>query len=406
MILPYDTEQDRRRAVAFLNWGHLLDHYVILIFPTVVIGLEAVYGRSYGDLITLSTAAFTAFGLFALPAGWLADRWSRRKMIAVFFIGTGLCAIGVGLSQNFVQLSVALCGVGIFAAIYHPVGTPMLVDSAISRSRTVALWGVFGNVGVSVASGITAALAGWFGWRWAFFIPAAVFLVSGVVFLRVVPEEHAHHRARLAAQDVALDMRLAAAVIGLFLTLSLVGGLIFNAFTIMLPKLVAERVGASVPLALAGSMATVVFLCGAATQLGLGRLLERVRPHFLVAVIAVCQLIGIMWSRAATGIGLLLGLAVAISAIYGQLTVNDTVLARYTPGRIRGRIYALRFFLTFTSAGPAVWAIGRLYDAGGFDLVLWASGILAAIYVVVAVTIGILVHSAERKPVQEIAPAE
>ena len=66
---------------------------MILIFPTVVIGLEAVYGRSYGDLLMLSTAAFTAFGLFALPCGWLADNWSRRNMIAIFFIGTGICCV-------------------------------------------------------------------------------------------------------------------------------------------------------------------------------------------------------------------------------------------------------------------------------------------------------------------------
>jgi hypothetical protein len=44
-------ERTRRRSIGFLNWAHFLDHYVILIFPTVVIGLEAVYGRSYGDLL-------------------------------------------------------------------------------------------------------------------------------------------------------------------------------------------------------------------------------------------------------------------------------------------------------------------------------------------------------------------
>src|SRR5437879_6632137 len=66
----------RRRSIAFLNWAHALDHYVMLIFPTVVIGLQAIYGRSYAELIALSTASFVAFGVFSLPAGWLADHWS------------------------------------------------------------------------------------------------------------------------------------------------------------------------------------------------------------------------------------------------------------------------------------------------------------------------------------------
>ena len=81
--MPLMDENARRRAIGFLNLAHFLDHYVILIFPTVVIGLEAVYGRSYGELLALSTAAFTAFGLFALPSGWLADNIGCSFVISV-----------------------------------------------------------------------------------------------------------------------------------------------------------------------------------------------------------------------------------------------------------------------------------------------------------------------------------
>ena len=59
----------RRRSIAFLNWAHALDHFVLLIYPTVVIGLQVVYQRSYSELIALSSTAFVAFGVFSLPAG-------------------------------------------------------------------------------------------------------------------------------------------------------------------------------------------------------------------------------------------------------------------------------------------------------------------------------------------------
>src|SRR3954452_21754497 len=163
MTIQNDTA--RRRSIGFLNWAHFLDHYVILIFPTVVIGLEAVYGRSYGDLLILSTAAFTAFGLFALPFGWLADHWSRRNMIAIYFFGTGISCIAVGLAPNFEVLAIALFAVGIFAAIYHPVGTPMVIDTAINRGRTMSWNGVAGNVGVSIAAGATGQIVDALGWR-------------------------------------------------------------------------------------------------------------------------------------------------------------------------------------------------------------------------------------------------
>ena len=90
----------RRLAIGFLNWAHAIDHFVILIFPTVVIALVAVYGRSYADLIWLSTASFIAFGLFSLPAGWLADRWSRRNMMVAFYVGCGVSLLAAAAAPS------------------------------------------------------------------------------------------------------------------------------------------------------------------------------------------------------------------------------------------------------------------------------------------------------------------
>src|SRR5262245_15378098 len=177
------AEADRRLSLRFLNWAHFLDHYVILIFPTVVLGLEAVYNRSYGDLLMLSTAAFTAFGMFALPCGWLADHWSRRNMMAIYFLGTGVSCIAVGFTQDFFTLAIALFAVGLFGAVYPPVGIPMVIDLAVNRGCTMAWNGVWGNIGVSVAAGITAYITATLGWRAAFFVPGGLFLVTGITYV-------------------------------------------------------------------------------------------------------------------------------------------------------------------------------------------------------------------------------
>ena len=397
-------DADRRRSIRFLNWAHFLDHYVVLIFPTVVIGLEAVYGRSYGDLLSLSTASFTAFGLFALPAGWLADHWSRRNMMAIFFIGTGGSAFAVGLAPNFTVLAIALFAVGVFAAIYHPVGTPMVVEQAINRGRTMSLNGVCGNVGVSVAAAITAALTAWLGWRWAFFIPAAIFIATGIFYLALTPADHGGRRAAVAhAQDVTLDKRLVYAVVGLFLALAVSSGLVFNCLVVILPKVIDARVGDGIPLTVVGFLATGVFLCGALAQLSVGRLVDRFLPHHLLAGVALTQLIGVVWLNYATGWPLLVALAVTIGAIYGQVTLNDIVLARYTPPTWRGRVFAIRFFINFTSAGPAVWGIGRMYDHGGFSLVLFITAVVAAVFVANSLLIVALVSGVESSRAQAAA---
>ncbi len=400
-------ETRRRRSLRFLNFGHFLDHYVILVFPTVVIGLEAVYGRSYGELLILSTAAFTAFGIFALPCGWLADHWSRRNMMAIFFLGTGVSAAAVGLAPNFTMLAVALFAVGIFSAIYHPVGIPMVIDAAVNRGRTMSWNGVWGNIGVSVAAGCTGALTTALGWRYAFFIPAVVLVVTGIVYLILVPDDGGRRRAAAVthAQDVALDFRTTMTVVVLFMFLAVSSGLVFNALTITLPKIVDVRAAEGIPLVIVSSLATVVFLCGAVAQLSVGRLVDRVAPHYLLAAVAFAQLLGIGWVYVATGWQVLPALALSIAAIYGQVTVNDIVLARYTPQSWRGRIYALRFFLIFAPAGLAVWGIGRLYDLGGFDLILWITLFVAAAFAVNSVFITALVAGVESRRARRAAPA-
>jgi MFS family permease len=118
-----DTRAARRLSIGFLNWAHAIDHFVMLIYPTVVLSLQAAFVRSYSELIALGTASFVAFGLFSLPAGWLADRWSRRNMLVAFYIGCGLSLATAAFAPTLAALAVALFALGIFAAIYHPVGT-------------------------------------------------------------------------------------------------------------------------------------------------------------------------------------------------------------------------------------------------------------------------------------------
>jgi predicted MFS family arabinose efflux permease len=380
-------------AIAFLNLAHAVDHFVLLIFPAVVIGLEVVFNRPYDEMIALSTGAFVAFGVFSIPAGWLADRWSRRNIMAVFYFGCAAALAGAGLSPSPLWLAVAMSFIGVFAAIYHPVGMAMLIDVAKARPRTLAFNGVCGNLGVTLAAGISATLMAWFNWRAAFLIPATLCLGAGIAFLALVPDDRNGKAKRSAAASVVLSPRAAAVLFGSYMVISLTGGLTFNTALIALPKLLNERMGDGVPLIAVGWLATGIFLCGGLTQLAVGRLLERTPPHLLFAAVATAQFIGMVWAAYATGAALVVSLAVAIAAIYGQTTVGDIVIARYVSDAWRGRVYAVRYFLAFISSAIAVQLIAQLYGRGGFDLVLGAIAsaafvMLAGVYVMAAAVNG------------------
>jgi predicted MFS family arabinose efflux permease len=391
------AESARRRSIAFINWAHAIDHYVMLILATAVIDLASVYQRSYADLIALGTPSFVAFGLFSLPAGWLGDRWSRRNMIALFYFGCGGSLVLAGAAPNLVVLAAALTALGAFAAIYHPVGTAMLIGQARSRGRSLAFNGVCGNFGVALAAAMTAVIAAAFGWRGAFLVPGLVCVLSGAMYLTFVSDDRRAEAERTSAPDVVLAPRVAAMAFGLFVLIALSAGLVFHIATIAVPKIVDERLGLDFSLIEIGGVATAILMCGALAQLTIGRLVERLPLHLLFATVALVQFAGVLWSAYATGPMLVAALAVAVAAIYAQVTVNDLVIARYTADRWRSRVYAVRYFLTFLVSGAAVSMIAVLYARGGFDLVLNITALIALGFVIGTVLIAILVNGVERQ---------
>jgi len=397
---------EARLAIGFINWAHALDHYVMLIFPTVVIGLELIYGKSYAELIALGTASFIAFGVFSLPAGWLGDRWSRRNMMVLFYAGCGLSLLAAGLAPNLVVLAVALFALGVFASIYHPVGTAMLIERAAVRGRSLAFNGVCGNLGAALAAGLTAALVAALGWRAAFLVPGAICIVTAIAYWRLVPDEPRAAAARGTVAEVPLAVWMAATIFVLFIVIALCAGLVFNIVSVALPKIVDERLGSEVPLVLVGGLASAVFMCGALAQLAVGRLVERFPLHILFAVIAGLQFLGVLWAAQATGKLLIAVLAVSMAAIYAQVTVNDLVIARYTADAWRGRVYAVRYFLTFLVSGAAVSIIAVLHGRGGFDLVLGATSMIALGFVIGTALIAVLVNGVEKERARAVAPAE
>lgn len=407
MTIPTTQREEaaRRRSIAFLNLGHAVDHFVLLIFPTVVIGLEVIYGRSYSELIALSTAAFVAFGVFSLPAGWFADRWSRRNMMALFYIGCGVSLAAAAFAPNLTMLAMALFLLGVFAAIYHPVGMAMLIEASNARGRVLAFNGVCGNLGAALAAGIAAALASWFGWRGAFLLPAAICVAAGIAYLVLVPDDRHRTGSRKSVADIVLSRRVAIAVLVIYGVISLAAGLTFNTISIALPKIVDERLGGDVPLIAIGGLATAVFMCGALAQLVMGRLVERFPPNPLFVGIVALQLAGVVWASNASGPMLIVALAVTMAAIYGQVTVGDIVIARYTADAWRGRIYAVRYFLTFVSSGAAVSVIAFFHARGGFDLVLAAVALVAAIFLAATIAFTLLVAGVRvKRPAEQ--PAE
>jgi MFS family permease len=327
-------------------------------------------------------------------------------MMVAFYVGCGLSLIGAAFAPSLNALAVALFVLGIFAAIYHPVGTAMVIETAVHRGRTVAFNGVCGNLGISLAAGVTAILTAALSWRGAFLVPGLVCVATGAAYLWLVPDETRHKASRSSSPDVALSTAVAATIFGLFVVVALSAGLVFNTLSVALPKIVDERVNGNISLVAIGGLTTAVFICGAIAQMAVGRLVERFRLHILFAVLAAMQFAGVLWTAYASGISVLFALAFTMAAIYGQITVNDLIIARYTADAWRGRVYAVRYFLTFMISGAAVSMIALLYGRGGFALVLGATAFIAFGFLIAVLAIAYIASGVERERVPHAVPAE
>ena len=122
---------------------------------------------------------FLLYGLFSLPQGWIAQRVGRPALMTLFFLGTGFSMAATAFAGSPAVLAVTLAATGLFAAIYHPIGTAMLVDAAGDKpGRSIGVNGVFGNLGVALAPVVTALLANMAGWRSAFLLPGLACAVA------------------------------------------------------------------------------------------------------------------------------------------------------------------------------------------------------------------------------------
>ena len=364
------TDRSARLSLGFSCVGHSFSHLLTLLYPTVVLALEHEWGLPYDQLLALALAGSVLFGLGALPAGWLGDRWSAAGMMVVYFLGSGLAAIYTGFAATPFQLGLGLALIGLFASIYHPVGIAWLVQNAKNRGQALGLNGVFGSLGVGLASLVAGSLADLVSWRAAFIVPGLACVAVGLAMLVLVrggtmmrtkvdlePEAEAS-RADMWRAFVILSVTMVAA------------GLIYQCTSLALPKLFEERShGLLGDGAMGvGAVVSVIYLLSGACQLLGGHLADRY-PLRLV-YIATFALQAPLFILAADLGGAAIAGTAALLVVMQTLGIpaESSLLARYSPTKWRSTAFGAKFVLSIGVSAAGVPLVSFIYGAtGGFD---------------------------------------
>jgi MFS family permease len=188
-----------RSALALLlaiNLFNYIDRYVLAAVLPKVGEQFGVGKRDQG----LSTSMFLiTYTVIAPLFGWLGDRWSRWKLIAIGVILWSLASGGTGLATSFGLLLLTRALIGVGEGAYGPVAPSLISDLfPVGRRGGVMAWFY---MAIPVGSALGFVLGGYmaenFGWRWAFYVvvPPGILLGVLALFMRDPP--------RGAADEVA-----------------------------------------------------------------------------------------------------------------------------------------------------------------------------------------------------------
>lgn len=377
------AETGHPAAVKFLlNVAHGIDHMFLLIFATAVASIAIEFGFSkWEDLMPYSVGAFALFGLGSLPAGRLGDVLGRRVMMIAFFLGIGASALLVSVTQNAWQLAGALTLLGAFAAIYHPVGIPMLVQNVKNYGAVIGVNGLAGNLGIAVAALVTGLLVKWVGWRAAFAVPGLVAIACGIVFALVCPkEEHAPSKGKGAKAPVTLSPAMLVRVFAVMTAAAATSSILFNITTNGNSQLLSESFrGVIEDPAVLGALLAVIYTVASFAQIVVGRLIDVMPFKPLQLWLSVAQVPLLIVAAYTQNWGMFAALMAVMILIFGSIPFTDAMIVRYVDDRLRSRVAGMRLTVAFGISSLAVWLLGPLVKTVGFSTLMWILAGVAAI---------------------------
>ena len=376
-----------RVTLAFSCLGHAYMHLFTAVYFVIVLALEAVWGLPYHALIELWTLGALLVGVGAIPAGWLSDRWSAAGMMIVMFVGFGLAGIVCAFLETPAALLLGLSAIGLFSAIYHPVGIAWLVKSADRPGRALGINGVFGSVGIAAAGLMAGALIDFHGWRAAFFVPGVIALATGFALfvcwrLGMIEEGSARRAPPPASRG---DM---VRVFTVLLLTMLAMGIIFQANQAAMPKVFDLRLRDLVGEGTfgIGALVALVYFAGGLMQMVGGYLADRyaLKPIYLFSwVLQVPVLVGI---GLFSGLPLLVLATMTVLLGAGALPAENLLLNRYSPEKHRGLAFGIKYVIAFGSAPIALQLVAKMNALTGEFLWLFVSlAVMAAVATVAAV---------------------
>ena len=385
----------------YINIGHFLDHFMMLIFAKAAFDAGRHFGLRYDELIIYGPLGLFLFGAAAPLAGWVADKYSRSLIIIIYPFGVSLGAFLCFLSSSPIMLGFSIGVIGFFAAIFHPVGIAMLIRDSNKVGIRLGVNGVWGNMGVAAAPVLTGFIILNSNWQLSFLVPSIICLIFGLAQLRGFKEIDIKEEKTKQKTSNGLVEGWKIVLISLTMT-TLAGGFIFGSLTFLIPRIFEVNLsGISVDIAITGLLAGIVYAIASLSQVGVGYLIDRYSPKIILGFVGIGQFFLIYLSSLYIDYALFFVMLMAMFFVFGQVPITDAILVRYVDDQWRARILSVKFLINLC-AGASVLPLVSLFLGYGYtfsDLLT----ILSCLAIFVVISAYMLPKIKDNKPELKIA---
>ncbi|WIV66000.1 MFS transporter [Natrialbaceae archaeon AArc-T1-2] len=401
------SDNDRSIA-AFTVVAHALVHWFELAVPILLVVWLAEFEVSMTLVGVVVALGYAPFGLGAVPAGLLVDRYRTKRLVVFCLAAMSLAFASLAVAPSIYTIAASLLIWGVAASIYHPAGLALISTGVEDRGTVFAWHGIAGNAGIALGPFVTATLLLFFEWRLVIVLLALPGVVATVYGLRARFDPTAALEDTVAADAartnsptaVVANSRslFASSFLLVFLVVTLVG-LFYRGTLTYLPEILhglSTMADVSSPidleeLSLGDYVYVWVLVAGMAGQYAGGKLTDHVPvPRGLVVIFVVLAALALVFVPVA-GLGIVaivLFCGVLGFALFAIEPFYQEAVAVYTPADTRGLSYGYTYLGMFGLGAASISAGGVLLEA--FTLgVFFAS--LSAVAVVGAAVASLLV---------------
>jgi len=409
-----------KRVLAFSSIGHALMHMMTAFYAVIVLTLAVAWDLPPESLLELYVPSAILLGVMSLPAGWASDRFGAPLMMVVMFLGLGLSSIACGLvpEGDTLALALALCGLGVFGAIYHSVGIGWIIRTAREQGHAMGVNGLWGSAGLALYGIVPGVLVTLASWRAAFIVPGIVCIMVGAVLAWQIRQGRVGDRPMPATPGVQPGRREFWRVFSvLSVTMALEGvvwaAVMFGAALVLETRLADDIARLRDGLASWGIVTQTVLWVGLATsaiyvvsgiaQYAMGRRIVDRYPLKSIYVTAQALQVFAMLALAMGNGYVALGGAI-VSAVLSSAAgpVENILIARYTPRRYHGVGFGAKFVVALGASPLAILLIAWVRRTTGSLELLFLG--LAAVAVVTTLVALLLPGSARRDDVRAPLP--